>query len=804
LTPNPKARGSKSQPPSAAAKALASKTAAQQAAAKALASKTAAQQAAAKALVGNAAAEHAAATVEEAEAGLAEEASPPPPDRVTEAELRSAYQQAVSAKQTRVRLAAQLNERLETLDGQRQVLAKEAARVDDLRKDTLDKAKSDDVVRRMLAERETTVLRLEADAEAGFLRQQDEILAPVRSAIAELRAAWETEQSTQADAWQAGLRSAGAQLEERRLELADEFRQRQAGLAAGEAELESRRFEFERLEQKLQFDREAFDEDARDLKARTDIAMESAVGDLRQELDDARSRNSQLVQRLSSFATEQDANRSLEAALGDDPRAVLERLDDLRQKNLDLQRELEARPPVWAVDEVAQLQNETDDLRRDCHTLSVTNRDLAAEATRLRSEVMHQTTIEERNGALEASLESYRRVVGELKDQIESYTDLAAEASSFPECLRMDEDSQHWRPISLRTVPDLEAFVEDLQVRMAFDPDALKRDKRLSYEIKDLRLFVAGLAMSHLHLLEGVSGTGKTTLPLAFANAVQGGYQKVEVQAGWRDKQDLLGFYNSFEKVFRESPFTLGLYKALQPEYSDRIFVIVLDEMNLSHPEQYFADILSALEDPKADVLIPLIDRLVPSVPTLLSAKEGVKLPLPKNVWFVGTANQDETTFAFAPKTYDRAHVMELRRHDRGDIFEAPEAAEPVSVSALFATFKRAMLTHADAGIRANQCIAKLQPFFNKEFKTGWGNRLEQHVSSFVPVHIATGGSLGESLDHLMATKVLRKIHGRHTRSSGKLRELRGLVEASWPDVAHPASACLDVIEAEITDLDGN
>jgi 5-methylcytosine-specific restriction endonuclease McrBC GTP-binding regulatory subunit McrB len=100
------------------------------------------------------------------------------------------------------------------------------------------------------------------------------------------------------------------------------------------------------------------------------------------------------------------------------------------------------------------------------------------------------------------------------------------------------------------------------------------------------------------------------------------------------------------------------LYEAQRPEFRVQIYIIILDEMNLSRPEQYFADFLSKLEQ-DAPELILNTDLERPS-PQLF--KKNDTLIIPPNVWFVGTANQDETTLEFADKTYDRAHVMELER----------------------------------------------------------------------------------------------------------------------------------------------
>ena len=178
----------------------------------------------------------------------------------------------------------------------------------------------------------------------------------------------------------------------------------------------------------------------------------------------------------------------------------------------------------------------------------------------------------------------------------------------------MDNSERHNGIASTESVTDLEIFALDMQERIAWDP---KTQKKLFFRIEDIRLFIAGLSMSRLHVLQGICGTGKTSLVKAFSRAVGGGCKTVAVQAGGRDKTDLVGHYNSFEKQFYEQDCLKGLYEAQTPFYKDRPYIILLDEMNLSRPEQYFADFLSALEmemdDP--DYKITLMTSPHPAAP---------------------------------------------------------------------------------------------------------------------------------------------------------------------------------------------
>ena len=138
----------------------------------------------------------------------------------------------------------------------------------------------------------------------------------------------------------------------------------------------------------------------------------------------------------------------------------------------------------------------------------------------------------------------------------------------------------------------------------------------------------------------------------------------IAVQAGWRDRDDLLGHYNAFERRFYEKDCLQALYKAQTPRWEDTCNIILLDEMNLSRPEQYFAEFLSALEKNNPEErLISLSETSLPNAPAMLA--EGRKIRVPANVWFIGTANHDETTNELADKTYDRAHVMTLPKQDK-------------------------------------------------------------------------------------------------------------------------------------------
>lgn len=157
------------------------------------------------------------------------------------------------------------------------------------------------------------------------------------------------------------------------------------------------------------------------------------------------------------------------------------------------------------------------------------------------------------------------------------------------------------------------------------------------------------------------------------------------MQPSWRDRNELFGYFNEFTKKFNETEVLRRIYES---GYNDDINIIVLDEMNISRVEYYFAEMLSILEmpDPKEWKL-----ELVPSVwdndPKRL---DGGNLQIPQNVFYVGTINNDDSTFSVSDKVYDRALVINL--NSKGIPFDSPVTiSKRVSYSHVSALFEKAI-----------------------------------------------------------------------------------------------------------------
>ena len=262
---------------------------------------------------------------------------------------------------------------------------------------------------------------------------------------------------------------------------------------------------------------------------------------------------------------------------------------------------------------------------------------------------------------------------------------------------------------------------------------------RLYYTEEIVRRFVAGMASSKLLILEGISGTGKTSLPHSFSWFLNNPATMVSVQPSYRDRTELLGYFNEFSKRFNETEFLRALYEA---GYQQEPSMVVLDEMNLARIEYYFAEMLSVLD---------LVPTAWPGDPEKLF--DG-KIRVPDSIWFAGTANNDDSTFTITDKVYDRAMPIEL--NDRADAFDCdPQLPCRVTSAHLMALFEKAKQDYPISGATEAE-LEKLDGYLQIRFKLAFGNRIIKQMHDFIPVYVACGGKELDGMDYIVARKVLK------------------------------------------------
>ncbi len=278
------------------------------------------------------------------------------------------------------------------------------------------------------------------------------------------------------------------------------------------------------------------------------------------------------------------------------------------------------------------------------------------------------------------------------------------------------------------------------------------KELNLYYSIDDIRRYIASLGVSKMMILQGMSGTGKTSLPVAFGRFIECSTTVIPVQPMWKERSDLLGYYNEFTGKFNETLILEKLYEANQ---SDNMFIIVLDELNIARIEYYFAEFLSLLELPQASKrILEVTSTISKKDPVLL--KKG-KLPLPDNVWFIGTANNDDSTFAISDKVYDRSMIMNL--DNRAESFEVEEEVSPINISQVdFLNMVECAKREYSLTLKERRHIKELDKYLLENFSITFGNRIMRQIEAYVPIYIACGGSELQAIDDILAKKVLRKL----------------------------------------------
>ncbi len=286
----------------------------------------------------------------------------------------------------------------------------------------------------------------------------------------------------------------------------------------------------------------------------------------------------------------------------------------------------------------------------------------------------------------------------------------------------------------------------------------LAKTQKLYFDVDTIRFFVSGFAASHFEILEGLSGTGKSSLPRYFAEFIGANVLFMPVQATWRDKTSIIGFYNEFSKTYTETAFLTALYEAnYEP---DTLHFYVLDEMNISRVEYYFADLLSVLEYPVPEWKLKIMSVPHDFVPPI--KLENGYLQIPENSYFVGTANRDDSTFTITDKVYDRAVTLEFLQ--KNDAFEVEQNVEKLHLSA--SALRK--LYAAAAADSANEFTAqdkarfdKISNFVYETFDVAVGNRILNQLEKIVPAFIACGGTKEDALDFMLCKKLFSKLEGR-------------------------------------------
>ena len=317
------------------------------------------------------------------------------------------------------------------------------------------------------------------------------------------------------------------------------------------------------------------------------------------------------------------------------------------------------------------------------------------------------------------------------------------QATRFNALLEIDKANEGLEPIVYEKI----GFQELCEAFRSYAASELG----LYYSKEDIRRFIAGLATSHIMILQGMSGTGKTSLAYAFGRFIENDSAIIPVQPMWKERTDLIGYYNEFIKKFNETPFLEEMYKA---NYKPDMHITILDEMNIARVEYYFAEFLSLLEIPDPESrYIDVVSSKFENDPKLL--KNG-QIKLPDNMWFIGTVNNDDSTFSISDKVYDRAMIMNLDK--RATPFDAENPGTKKISAFDFIGLAKEIDKAYTMSSELTDLLTKLDLYLQDNFYISFGNRINRQIHQYLASYIACGGDEMEALDDILAKKVFRKL----------------------------------------------
>jgi energy-coupling factor transporter ATP-binding protein EcfA2 len=299
--------------------------------------------------------------------------------------------------------------------------------------------------------------------------------------------------------------------------------------------------------------------------------------------------------------------------------------------------------------------------------------------------------------------------------------------------------------------------------------------------------FLSSLASKRFLLVTGLSGSGKSRLAQAVARCLVPArkpnpfYSMVPVGADWTGNENVLGYADGLDKDRYVTKPALDLILHATA-YPDIPHFLILDEMNLSHVERYFADILSAIESEEAVPLHQDRERKAgnKSVPA--------EIALPRNLFVIGTVNVDETTYMFSPKVLDRANVIEFRMsaEELASFLSNPTKPDLAKLDGKGAAFGKAFVeattNPVDVPTDAKEAYeAEVLLFFRALQPHGaeFGYRVAHEAARFVHYykllgHYPDGDTswFPEAFDCVVFQKVLPKLHGSRSKLGPVLKKL--------------------------------
>lgn len=397
------------------------------------------------------------------------------------------------------------------------------------------------------------------------------------------------------------------------------------------------------------------------------------VSSLQHHLDTLRDDYSRRNETIAMLESQLSASEALLARFGDNPAEIEQRIAQQAQKINALEKELLSRPSANDKERLISLQeqertwaSERDRLTREISQLKADQGRWLTGVADLELQRERREVAERRLEVLAGEIEKYRADVDRMRALYERPEERAARVESIEQPLDELTTRERW---------DVEYAPKELDwldgISQACDESGMRFPKRLLHAF---HTSLKAAELSPLTVLAGVSGTGKSELPRLYSRFGGLSFLSLAVQPNWDSPQSLFGFFNSVDNRFNATTVLRAMVQAQhEPDHetyehglSDRLLLILLDEMNLAHVEQYFSDLLSKLEKRRGESRDVTLDI------DLGAGMPPYSLRLGRNVLWVGTMNEDETTKSLSDKVIDRSNLLYFPRprtlHSRTDV----------------------------------------------------------------------------------------------------------------------------------------
>lgn len=727
-------------------------------------------------------------------------------------------------KKTADEAAAEAKRLSEELEAQRADLAEKKAKIQeeydaikaeyDKAVSTIDSAQTeaDGIISLAKDESETTAAEAKASADAA-IEAANQKANEIRETAEKERIEKLTSAAEEArEVWKSQIVDLKKQIED--------ISRREKELHDAQLKLDSDRQDFE-------FEKEALDDEkayVQRRKERYDSSSPAKVEELEVELKDEKSKYGMLIEKYEALSKRLEETQVLldtvkteiESSNGGKKivsmREIIAEMQEFRDKYERLAAVYEKYPDDASISALEEKAQRAEKLERENFALEQERNCYREEAVAARNASKELEVVRQEVEATNALNEHLLQELESHKTALESRT-----GDTCPSLSKVDtetEESDFVADINRRVQRTSLGSLRDIVFHVKNYAGSRNKDERLYYTDNDIRAFLAGMAVSRLIILQGMSGTGKSSLPRIFSEAISGFNRLIPVESSWRDRNELLGYYNDFNKKFNAKSFTIELYRSTKKRCKEVPTFIVLDEMNLARIEYYFSDFLAILQEPDHDKwLIELVSSDMRTLPMelpeevkqkmrkddptvfaiweriersrqgdlksetsdeekemltsylvklgrLTGAKDlidGRKIKVTDNIWFIGTANQDESTFEISDKVYDRAQVVSLNRKGVSEGQYANTEKKYISVTDLIKLFEDAINAYKKKA-EVEERLEKLDAVLMDKFDISFGNRIVAQTVDFAEVFTAAGGSLEDALDYQISTKILRKV----------------------------------------------